>query len=99
MIEREKLINKILGLINECKDMDRFMLVMSDDTGDLLGDIITDRKHTQIDKLSFTNGFIVDNRFKEGKLGVLITHEYTESHIVLVPMSSPRPIRISVTID
>ena len=99
MIEREKLINKILGLINECEGMDRFMLVMSKDTGDLLGDIITDRKHTQIDKLSFTNGSIIDGRFEEGKLHVLITHNYAETHMLLVPMSSPRPIRISVTID
>ena len=99
MIEREELINKILELINECEDMNRFVLVMSKDIGDSLGDIITNRKHTQTDKFSVTNGSIIDGRFEEGKLHVLITHNYAETHMLLVPMSSPRPIRISVTID
>lgn len=103
MIIKEEFIDKLVDIMNQYNLKENtdstFMLVMSKDNGDLLGDTLANRNDTHIKDLNFTNACIKDERFKDGRLHVLISHQYVEGQIALVPMDSPRPLRITVTIE
>lgn len=100
MVNKKEFIDKLVDIINQFnlkeKKNSTFMLVMSKDKGDLLDDIFINKNTTHIKDLYFTNAVIEDERFKNGRLYVLISHQYKEGQIALVPMDDPRPVRLQI---